>query len=742
MEADRPAIVNSFLSAFFTRRVFCGALVCGLLAWNAHSAEPASSAVDREFVSMLPATGRQYGRRLWPLAEGGAVVMVTRHPSVSGFYYDYYHVAADGRLDPPSRQPVWKDAYYPAWPPNDDFTVAVLRDGSFVTSLPPYRRDARGAIIETFTPPDDLFDASRPISQAALQADGRLLIAQENLLVRLLDDGQLDSSFAARIAPLSAIDSIQLDAAGRIILSGPVGSSSSRIIRLTPAGAPDPTFQTITPAFPHVVAAGTGEIIGTWGYPRYRADGSLDSAWDIRPSTAGASAIAIGRFGDVYVGYSGLGVARFTLGSTGTINTDFSARCDAATTIEAMAELPDGKLLVLGEFTTWEGLTTSNLVRLDPTRPLAPGAPSVAADTIGSVIRAGARVVVRGRAIGVGPLTFTWIALDGGVLPADTHSPQLVFDSFQRENLGRYQLQVTGLGGIGSAFVDLRPNMPPRLANVSSRAAVGSGEDMLIAGIALEVPAEYWREYTLVLRGAGPALAQYGVGRPLPNPQLTFLDAAGAVIDRNDDWVDSLYTRNSTALAGAFPFASGSRDSLLVLNTRGGNYTLMLRDATDASGTGLIEAYDIDMGDPLLSGARQGSMINLSLRGRVGAAGAPLIAGFVITDPAGFDRAMKVLVRVIGPTLADFGVPSPLTNPRLTVFDASGRAIASNDDWAGANNASNTVEATVRAGAFALPAASKDAALVLELPPGAYTVHAASSDATSGIALVEVYRVP
>jgi hypothetical protein len=183
-------------------------------------------------------------------------------------------------------------------------------------------------------------------------------------------------------------------------------------------------------------------------------------------------------------------------------------------------------------------------------------------------------------------------------------------------------------------------------------------------------------------------------------------------------------------------------DSQLVLNSRGGNYTVALQDVAGASGTGLIEIYDIERSDPLVSDVRHGTLANLSVRGRVGSSMDPLIAGFRINDPTGFDRSMKILVRVVGPTLAGFGVTTPVSNPRLTIFDAAGRALATNDDWSSATNPNETETAAAMVGAFALPSGSGDAALALDLPAGSYTVHASSVDASGGVALVEIYRVP
>jgi hypothetical protein len=93
-----------------------------------------------------------------------------------------------------------------------------------------------------------------------------------------------------------------------------------------------------------------------------------------------------------------------------------------------------------------------------------------------------------------------------------------------------------------------------------------------------------------------------------------------------------------------------------------------------------------------------------------------------------------VLVRGIGPTLATFGVGDALVNPRLQIFDASGAVVLENDDWSGAA----TSAAFAQVSAFALPAGSRDAALLTTLAPGSYTMQITAGTET-GTALAEVY---
>lgn len=129
---------------------------------------------------------------------------------------------------------------------------------------------------------------------------------------------------------------------------------------------------------------------------------------------------------------------------------------------------------------------------------------------------------------------------------------------------------------------------------------------------------------------------------------------------------------------------------------------------------------------------RSGSLTNLSTRLRVSADGSPAIVGYVLAGGG----SQTVLIRAVGPGLTSFGLDNALADPRLTVYDAAGRAIASNDDWEGGGSVAAVGQ---RVGAFALTAGSRDAAVVLAASAGAYTVHVAAEGGASGVALIEVY---
>lgn len=131
-------------------------------------------------------------------------------------------------------------------------------------------------------------------------------------------------------------------------------------------------------------------------------------------------------------------------------------------------------------------------------------------------------------------------------------------------------------------------------------------------------------------------------------------------------------------------------------------------------------------------------LINLSTRGRVDGSENPMISGFVLAGA----ESHTLLIRGVGPALAAYGVAAPLGNPFLRVRNGAGSSVAANDDWEGADNGAALRAATTAVGAFELSPGSKDAALLVTLSPGNYTVELSGADGAAGVSLLEVYELP
>jgi hypothetical protein len=152
-----------------------------------------------------------------------------------------------------------------------------------------------------------------------------------------------------------------------------------------------------------------------------------------------------------------------------------------------------------------------------------------------------------------------------------------------------------------------------------------------------------------------------------------------------------------------------------------------------------VAQYEIETDEPSNNGngnrgkaPHKDRLSNLSSRVRIAAndASRSAVAGFVITGNA----SKQVLIRAIGPSLATFGINDAVPGAQLQLFDQSSRVIAQNDGW---SNDAAIAAAGERVGAFKLPGGSRDSALLVTLPPGAYTAHVGATG--SGIALLEVY---
>lgn len=132
------------------------------------------------------------------------------------------------------------------------------------------------------------------------------------------------------------------------------------------------------------------------------------------------------------------------------------------------------------------------------------------------------------------------------------------------------------------------------------------------------------------------------------------------------------------------------------------------------------------------------ALLNVSTRARLSADQPYILTGFVVQPGA---SATMVLVRAVGPALAQFGISDPLAAPHLRVRDASGHALASwPGGWPLTLFPANSPAASV--GAFPLPAGGKDIESIYTLSPGAYTAEVSSADGGAGTVLLEVYQLP
>jgi hypothetical protein len=271
---------------------------------------------------------------------------------------------------------------------------------------------------------------------------------------------------------------------------------------------------------------------------------------------------------------------------------------------------------------------------------------------------------------------------------------------------------------------------PGTLANISTRLQVGTADRVMIAGFIVQGSAPK----RVLIRAAGPSLTQFGVPNALANPRLELHDTNNT-IGMNDNWQttqiggvitsDQVAEIQNSGLAPRDPL-----ESALIATLPPGTYTAIVQGVGGGTGVGIVEAYDLD--------AISGSLLaNISTRGFVQIADNVMIGGFIIvTQPT------RVIIRAIGPSLTQFGVPDALANPQLELHDAN-NIIARNDDWQTTQIFGIITSDQVAAiqNSQLAPTNPFESAIIATLQPGNYTAIVRGVNSTTGNALVEVYNL-
>ncbi|MCF3649543.1 hypothetical protein [Synoicihabitans lomoniglobus] len=361
--------------------------------------------------------------------------------------------------------------------------------------------------------------------------------------------------------------------------------------------------------------------------------------------------------------------------------------------------------------------------RIAIARPLFATQPPATTIAPGGAATLGADIVGRG------VMTYQW-RKDGSDLP-DATAATLTLTAVTATDAGDYTLVATSPTGLStesqSAAVKVEALAPGKLKNLSVLAHSGTGGDVLTAGFVTNGGTEA----NLLIRAVAAKIQQppYNVSGTLANAQLAAFQPDGTELARNDDWASA--SAETMRALGAFDLDAGSSDAVftgsLPANTP---VSVQVSDTSGGSGVAIAEIYDANRD---LTGNR---LVNLSARVRTGGSNGALTAGFVIDG----NVPHRVLVRGIGPALVPFGVADALSDPTLRVVNtATGEIVAANDDWQDHAGGAPLVAASTTAGAFPLPARSLDAAVLITLHPGSYTVVVTNTENSSGVVLAEVY---
>jgi phospholipase/lecithinase/hemolysin len=284
------------------------------------------------------------------------------------------------------------------------------------------------------------------------------------------------------------------------------------------------------------------------------------------------------------------------------------------------------------------------------------------------------------------------------------------WDDLHPTTAGHHQLAVEANRVLDGA-------VPPlgKALNISTRGKVGTGEDVLIAGFIINGT----DAKKVAVRAIGPSLSSSNVPGPLADPTITLFDSNNVMVASNDNWKDT--QQADIQASGLAP--QNDLESVIIATLAPGAYTAIVSGKNGGTGNALAEVYDLNT-------SVNSVLANISTRGFVGTGDDVLIGGFIV----GSGEPPLMVVRAIGPTLSNKGVTQPLQDPNIELHDQNGALLASNDNWK--DSQPTAIKATLLP-----PTDDREAVIVASLAAGNYTAIVRGNNATTGVALVEAYRI-
>ena len=478
------------------------------------------------------------------------------------------------------------------------------------------------------------------------------------------------------------------------------GQPAPGLARLTNTGAVDTTFNIGTGAQLRYQASRTAQVEGV----TVAADGKI---W------------VTGAF-DTFGGIQAPGIVR--LNADGSVDTNFATDIFYRTYLGGITQVgfaPNGTVYVSGTFSRGGDAFPSAFHALVNSETPVISTQPVASQSLLAGVTANFSVTATGA-----NLTYQW-RKNGADIPGANGATYSI-NPVAVTAAGLYDVVIAnGAGSVASAgsLLNVEPAVisGSRLLNLSSLGAVGLGEHSFLASFTIEGTAAK----SVLVRAVGPTLATFGVSGTLGDPILTLHDATGAQIATNNDWGGGAPLTAAFSAVGAFALSANSKDAALLISLAPGTYTARVTGAVASSGMALVEVYDANDTQ---------RFAYLSVRSTI-TAGATATTGFAIGG-SGATGTKTVLIRTLGSSL----VPAlgALANTTLKVF-AGSTEIANNDDWGTNPNLADLATATAAAGA--MPLAGNDAAVLLTLAPGNYTVRASGFGGAAGFVLTEIHII-
>jgi uncharacterized delta-60 repeat protein len=574
------------------------------------------------------------------------------------------------------------------------------------------RFNFNGSLDVTFDPGTG---ADAEITAAVLQPDGRIVVAGRfthfndilhNRVCRLNANGSVDQSFGLGAGINNSVFALALQSDGRIVVGG---------------------------QFTQV------DLTQLFNLARLNTNGSVDSTFDPGNGPNGdVNAIVIQPdgaiiIGGTFIGYNGFargGIARVL--SNGMLDSSFDSGVGTGGNVFALALQHNGQIVLGGRFVQYAGINRTYIARVFSNGSLDSGFNPVPDNWVQSLaVEPDDRILVGGFFTAVNSVSRSCIArlntngsVDATFDPGFGCLGSLTNDATQVRSIA---LQLFGrvlAGGVFTSYDNSLRNNVVRLfdgsasfQNLSARAHIFTGEQILIVGFIIGGS----ENKMVLIRGLGPSLAAFGVPTPLADPTLSLYDHSATLIASNDNWKDTQQAQiQATGLA-----PSNDLESAILATLAPGSYTAFLQGKGATTGIGLGEIYDVDP-------SANARATNLSARGFVGAGNDVLIGGLIIGGPTG--SLQRVLIRALGPSLGSGGVTNPLGNPILSLRNANGNVIATNDNWQDSQQAD--IAATGKA-----PPSLKESAILALLAPGNYTAIVTGKNGTTGVGLIEFYSL-
>jgi len=300
------------------------------------------------------------------------------------------------------------------------------------------------------------------------------------------------------------------------------------------------------------------------------------------------------------------------------------------------------------------------------------------------------------------PANGTWSATGALVTARAGHTATL---------MGNGQLLVAG-GITGGPFILASAELfapVTELANLSSRIGIENGDKALFAGFIVTGT----DSKRIIVRALGPSLP---IPDKLADPVLELYDSSGALLEANDNWMESA---NKQAIIDSSIPPKNALESAIVRVFPPSAYTAIVRGVNNGTGIGVVELYDLDA-------SATSRLANISTRGFVQTGDNALIAGMIVAGEA----TKKVIIRAEGPSLP---LADALSDPTLELRDGNGGLLEANDNWVDSPNKQAIIDSGVP------PTNELEPAIVRALTPAAYTAILRGVNGISGIAVLEIY---